>query len=103
MRIQIPFNAWSKRKLNTGHKISTGRTKVYGEVGDIFPVDNKDYKIISILRDFPTELIVNYLWYPEGADSPDELRGVLSRIFRGHPLPKTLNLHFFEEIRNATI
>lgn len=92
--IQIPFNAWSREKLKT-HKTCTSRTKKYGTTGDVFCVDGIKYQLLDI-QYLDTEYIIRFLFYDEGASSPDELRTVLLKIFRGH-LPKNLYVHYFEK------
>ena len=95
--IKISFNSWSKSRLVTG-KRATSRTKIYGEVGDWFPVDGKEYEILEIIK-FPTNYIINFLYNIEGAVSSSELKDVLTKIFRGHKLPSHLYVHFFIEVK----
>ena len=96
-RITIPFNAWSKKRLREGKKTCTSRTREYGDIGDTFIVEGKEYKIIMCV-DFPTSLIIKAFWKAEGADSQAELRRVLKSIFRGKKLPDVLWLHEFKEV-----
>lgn len=93
MEIKIPFNTWSRKKLRE-HKICTSRSKVYGEAGDWFQVNHVKYRIDAIIK-LPIEIIIRHLFFPEGAENPEELRRVLKGIFRGNKLPEYLYTHFF--------
>ncbi len=91
--IKIPFNPWSKKRLSI-HKTSTSRGKIYGLPGDWFVVGERTY-VIEKVEYLPVEFIINHLYYPEGAESPEELRRVLNGVFRGKSLPEYLYTHFF--------
>jgi len=96
MKINIPFNAWSKKRLREGKKCSTARTKIYGKVGDTFEVEGKRFEIVAI-QEMPVDYLLKYHYNDEGAESPEELKRILNSIFRFSKIPDTLFLHLFEE------
>lgn len=83
--IKIPFNDWSKERLERGDKIATTRTKKYGNIGDTFLVDfhatMEEYELLAI---FPLTLenVAKYLYHIEGAKSPDEFKEVWCQIHK---------------------
>lgn len=97
--IDIPFNGWSRRRLNAGRKFCTSRTKKYGEVGDTFKMGGQLYEIIKI-EPFRYDVIIESFYIKEGADSPGELRGVFKQIFRGKEpeADREFYVHFFEPL-----
>ncbi|GAF70788.1 unnamed protein product [marine sediment metagenome] len=85
MEIKIPFNNWSKERLNSKLKLATTRNKRYGKIGDTFSVDIKHRKYtFEILAVFQLTLyyVAKDLYAIEGADSPLEFRKVWEEI---HP------------------
>ena len=69
---EIPFNKWSRERIKFGKKVCTSRKKIY----------DKDPRVHYISPKLPWWLIKNYLWQPEGANSPTELQIVIDKIFR---------------------
>jgi len=67
----IPFNAWSKERIQIGQKICTSRHKRYP----------KDPRVTYITPRLPWWLIVNYFYEPEGARDPRELQEVIESIY----------------------
>ena len=96
--IKIPFNNWSKGRVENLSKRATSRTKIYGNEGDYFVVNNKEFLILAIIK-LPTNYIIKFLYSIEGAFNPEELRKQLNKIFRGNKLPNYLYTHFFIEVR----
>lgn len=93
--INLPFNKWSKERLATGQKVCTSRTKQYGNPGDKFYVENEH--ILKEILKFPLWFVKDFLWYQEGANSPEEFEEVWCSI---HPNKKFVNdqtvyTHFF--------
>lgn len=83
----IPFNKWSRERIAEGRKFCTSRSRRY----------KNDPRVKYILPEpLTVEFIINYLWQPEGADSPEELAGVFRGIFRfaGLNLKRKLWVHF---------
>lgn len=93
-KIKIPFNEWSKDKLRKGIKICTSRSQKYGEVGDTFEVEGKEYVLIGFAR-LSYEQIINALWQPEGAESTQELGKVLREIHPNIDFTASAWVHFF--------
>ena len=81
MEIEIPFNDWSKERLNLCVKTATSRTKKYGNVGDTFTVEDSKYKI-TLINKLPLWFIANELFETEGCKSTQEFIDVWEEI---HP------------------
>lgn len=105
MKIEIPFNEWSRDKLLRGLKIATTRTKPYGRINDTFFVDfgyrfgEKEYKILSIFSTNLTKVASN-MWKMEGANSPEDFIDVWIDIHKraGWTPDKLVWVHIFEEL-----
>lgn len=69
--IKIPFNEWSMERLASGQKTCTTRSKRYGNPGDTFYAGKSLHKIKEVLQ-FPLWFVRDFLWYQEGAKSPEE-------------------------------
>lgn len=80
MKIEIPFNDWSKKRLRQG-KIATSRNNRYGNPGDTFTVDDRNYKLV-LVRKLPLWFIRDCLWGCEGALSPHEFVHVWCEIHK---------------------
>jgi len=100
--IKIPFNDWSKERLESCSKIATTRTKRYGEIGDTFLVDfdvtMEEYELLAV---FPLTLgdVAYYLYHIEGAKSPDEFKQVWCDIHKrmGFETDRIVYVHLFHE------
>jgi hypothetical protein len=68
----IPFNVWSRERILRGVKFSTSRHKKYLGDGRVFWVSPK----------MPWGVIKKYFFGLEGADSPQELQGVIEDIYK---------------------
>jgi hypothetical protein len=98
MKIEVPFNAWSKERILDGRKTATSRTKALGECGDWFPVGDKKF---VMLRIFPTTLneVANFKFKKEGARSIAEFIKVWKSIYRGqYDGDRTVYFHEFKEL-----
>jgi len=71
MRIEIPFNEWSRERLYHGQKTATSRNKKYGVTGDSFRIDDIDYEL-DIVMELPLWFVTSELFISEGADTPEE-------------------------------
>lgn len=100
MVVEIPFNAWSKEKLDLKKKRCTSRNKIYGMQYATFQVGERWYILKLILR-LPLWFVRDFLYPLEGADTPEEFVGVWKNIHRGK-FNETENVyvHFFEEIED---
>ena len=95
--IKIPFNKWSKERLEEGIKVCTSRSKVYGKVGDTFSVDGKCYLLMGVIQ-MPLWFVKKFLYGLEGARDSMEFEQVWRDIFRGEFNPdKLVWVHFFRE------
>ncbi len=81
MKINIPFNEWSKERLLILRKTATSRTKKYGESGDIFIVNDIKYELEFVMK-LPLHVIRDYLYKTEGCVSKMEFEKVWADI---HP------------------
>lgn len=106
MKIEIPFNEWSKKRLILGTKIATSRNKRYGEIGDTFPVDfsefhreSREYQLTAVLPLMLSHVGI-FLYKIEGAESSQEFHDVWCDIHKraGWTPEKVVYVHFFEEL-----
>lgn len=82
---KIPFNEWSKNRIDSGMKICTSRHRKYA----------KDSRVKWISPKLPWWFIRNYLYYAEGAISPIELQEVIDNIYkRKVPDDEEFYVHF---------
>lgn len=98
-RIEIPFNEWSKERLNNLSKKATSRNKKYGEVGDWFRVDDIDYELDLVIK-LPLWFVANELYISEGADAPEEFVYVWKDInpMKGYVPNQMVWYHHFKEL-----
>ena len=81
----IPFNKWSKDKIAQGKKFCTSRHGTYGD----------DERVVGISTPMPWGFIRDHLYMVEGADSPEELQGVIEEIMHRHvPDDELFSVHF---------
>lgn len=84
-KLQIPFNKWSRERINQNRKFATSRHQKY--LGD------KRVVFISPLLQW--HLIKRLFWQIEGADSPEELQKVIESIYkRKVPDTEMFYVHF---------
>lgn len=69
---QIPFNQWSKARIEQGRKFCTSRHKAY----------KFDERVAWITPKLEWGFIKKYLWQVEGANSPIELQMVIDAIYK---------------------
>ena len=96
MKVDIPFNDWSKERLLAGRKFATSRNKKYGCVGDFFEAFGWRWKITSVKK-IPLKIVSCYLYEIEGSDTPMEFISIWDEI---HPIKKydpehMVWVHFF--------
>jgi hypothetical protein len=70
--MKIPFNDWSKERIEKGMKICTSRHKRYPN----------DPRVTWVSPKLPWWFIRKYLWKQEGATSPEELQEVIEGIYK---------------------
>ncbi len=81
----IPFNEWSKKRIDLGDKVCTSRHKRYVN----------DPRVTWISPKLPWWFIRRFLWEAEGAESPYELQDVIEAIYGRAVLPGELfYVHF---------
>lgn len=93
----IPFNKWSKDRLQAGKKTCTSRRKPYGHIGDVFYVDGVTYILTDIMQMKLSEIMEH--WYQaEGCNSPEEFKQIWSLIHRkiGFIPDMVVYLHCFQ-------
>lgn len=82
--LEVPFNKWSKKKIEQGKKCCTSRNKQYRGFGD--------YTI-----QLPLWFVKRYLFIQEGADSPGEFEKIWKKVYRGKfDKNKLVFVHFFD-------
>ena len=88
----IPFNDWSKKRIQAGQKNCTSRHKRYPN----------DKRVFWISPKLPWWFIRLYLWEEEGAKSQTELQKVIENIYkRKVPDDEKFYVHFgnFKEMK----
>jgi len=101
--IEIPFNEWSKERLEKKVKLATSRNKRYGNIGDTFKVEIKGriYKF-ELLAIFPYKLflVAIHLYHIEGAETSTEFHDVWCDIHKraGWTPEKIVHVHLFRLI-----
>lgn len=81
MLIEIPFNQWSRDRINNQTKKATSRNKKYGKVGDNFIVDDWRYELEMIIK-VPLWFVAENLYRTEGCESSAEFQNIWADI---HP------------------
>ena len=82
---KIPFNMWSKERIENNNKVCTSRHAKYLH----------DKRVWWISPKLPWWFIKNYLWKEEGANSPEELQEVIDTIYkRKVPKDEEFFVHF---------
>lgn len=79
--IELPFNMWSRIRIDSQQKKATSRYKKYGTVGDTFKVENKNYELELVIK-LPLWFVSEDLYRSEGADTLQEFIGIWKEI---HP------------------
>jgi len=97
MKIEIPFNNWSKERLKQG-KHATTRIKKYGEVGDTFTVDGMTYGLHFVGK-CHLQFISFFMWKTEGAKDEIEFINVWEKIHprKGFDPEQLVWFHYFTE------
>lgn len=95
--IEIPMNAWSKERLLTGQKTCTARNKIYGEVGNEIDGGTEDLYRLKNIMYIPLWFVRDFLWFQEGAKSPEEYEKVWIDIHprKGFIGEQKVYVHFF--------
>ena len=84
---EIPFNGWSRERIELGRKLCTSRHKRY----------SKDKRVWYITPKLPWWLIRDYFYISEGANTPEELQEVIEDIYkRKVPDDEYFYVHFGE-------
>lgn len=101
--IKIPFNEWSKDKLEKGIKTATSRNKMYGMPGDTFVVNLSDgehtYRLKCVTKR-PLLVVAKNNYREEGCKSPEEFAEVWIEIHphKGWTPYHQVWYHTFEEV-----
>ena len=100
MKIKIPFNEWSKKRILNQTKKATSRYKKYGNVGDTFEVDGYKYELELVLK-LPLWFITEDLYLSEGAKDSLELISIWKQIHpkKGFRPFDEVWYHHFKELR----
>ena len=97
--IEIPFNEWSREKLEEGVKSATSRTKRYGKVGDTFKENGSKYQF-TVVTKFPLWFIAFHLYKTEGCISSKDFEDIWKTIHpkKGWMGTQVVWYHHFVEI-----
>lgn len=93
MNERLPFNKWSRKRIQQGVKICTSRTRAW-----------RDPRVCLVIC-LPLWIVKDYLYEEEGANSPEEFEKVWRGIFRGKfEKNRLVYVHFgnFKEGEDAT-
>lgn len=98
MKIEIPFNDWSRERIKHEKKFATTRSKQYGKAGDYFVCEGKTCELEFVVK-LPLFFISLYLYETEGAESSLEFNKVWMEIHPRKTLEQMLGenywYHFF--------
>ena len=99
MKIEIPFNDWSKERLGLSVKNAKSRNKKYGNVGDTFIVGESVYMLDLVVK-LPLWFIAQELWRTEGCICDIEFMGIWEKIHprKGWVDNQEVWYHHFKEI-----
>jgi len=81
MKIKIPFNKWSRDRIQQGIKTATTRNKKYGEIGDRFMVDGSEF-VLTVVSRVTLGTVAEISYDVEGAKSKAEFIRIWNKI---HP------------------
>jgi hypothetical protein len=81
MKIEIPFNDWSRGRIEREKKFATTRSKQYGKAGDYFICNGKVCELEFVVK-LPLWFISMHLYRTEGAESGKEFSDIWCEI---HP------------------
>jgi hypothetical protein len=97
--VTIPFNDWSRQRIEKGIKTATTRYKKYGEPGDYFISNGVVYRIIQVIRTNIGFVAANY-FFEEGALSHEDFVSVWAHIHpgRGFRPDDLVWYHLFERV-----
>jgi len=96
MKINIPFNSWSKIRIINGKKSATSRYKKYGESGDTFTIGKTDYILNGVMKSRLADVAKRF-YTDEGCDTPEEFKEIWTEIHprRGFRPDDIIWIHFF--------
>jgi hypothetical protein len=96
--VQIPFKSEFKKRMLSGHKTVTSRTRKYGEVGDTFQAFGATFRITLVFQ-YKLDCVAYLLCHEEGFDSPDEFIACWATIHpgRGYQPSQTVWVHRFKK------
>lgn len=97
--VRIPFNTWSKLRLQDGKKSATSRSKRYGKPGDTFEVDGDVFAILHVEK-VSLGFVAEFMFKAEGCQNPQEFREVWKAIHikRGFDPHEVVWLHTFYRV-----
>ncbi len=98
--IFIPFNPQMVDAIDAGNKSCTSRYSVYGQVGDIFRLRGRVYKIVAVKTPV-LKFVKDNLWQQEGFASALDFENFWVKLHpkRGFRPNDRVYTHFFEEVR----
>ena len=95
--INIPFNDWSKGRLQERKKWATSRNKRYGMKGDTFTIDDERYEL-TLVKKIPLFVIARDYYDAEGCSTENEFIELWKSIHPklGWTKFKEVWIHFFK-------
>lgn len=89
---KIPFNAWSRERIEQGRKLCISRTRRWN-----------DSRVEFVIQ-APLWFIKKYFWQLEGANSPEEFERVITQILGKFEPERIMYVHFgnFKEKRQRS-
>jgi len=99
--IEIPFSAKMRAAIADGRKCCTSRSVQKGEVGDLFVVAGRTYRIVDIS---PARLtyVRDQFFRQEGCESPEAFDTLWRSLHRGHfSADGTYYVHWFARVEGS--
>lgn len=99
MNINLPFKPKMRELILAGRKTCTSRTRSYGQAGDTFRLDEKEFIVTSIIQE-PLRVIAGYRHQREGFSNPDEFISYWKKLHptKGYDPDQLVFVHFFREV-----
>lgn len=101
--INIPFSYEMYGAISQGKKVCTTRSEKKGEIGDLFVIAGKAYRIVDV-RPMPLWEVGDTLYRQEGCSSPAAYRDLWRRLHQGRfSAEQTYYVHWFARIEEPII
>ena len=100
-RIRINFTAMWHMSILAGKKICTVRCKRLGDVGDVFPIEDRDFVLTSVESMSFFACRNSSVPFDEGIDDVDSFIGIMKSYYSALHDNTTVYVHYFNPINNG--